>query len=115
MSKKEDLIEIKARQEVLKRLEYPYKQLKVATEKEVEKRKAKIEKMKQYRSLDEAHELWGYAIINDEEYAEAIEFFDNSEKFINEPIIVEYALRILGEFMSGLRYQISYFEKEVEE
>ncbi|MGN0789051.1 MAG: hypothetical protein ACI4MY_03870 [Christensenellales bacterium] len=113
--RKENLIEIKARQEVLKRLEYPYKQLKVATEKEVEKRKAKIEKMKQYKSLDEAHELWGFDVISDKEYEEAIEFFENSEKFINEPIIVEYALRILGSVMGGLRYEISAFEKEVEE
>lgn len=112
--RKELELEILAREELLKRLQYPKSQLKKASQKEVEKRQAKIERMKKYDSYEDAHELWGWGDITDEELDEAREFFEKGESYINNTIsVVEYAHRILTQFMVrtmkeivGIKYEL---------
>lgn len=49
-------LEIKARQELAKRMEHPLKLLKTAAEKEQQKRKERIEHLTEYKSYNEAQE-----------------------------------------------------------
>lgn len=51
--------EIKARENLLKRLEYPRKQLEGAVKKEDEQRQAVIQKAAEFSSIEDAREMWG--------------------------------------------------------
>lgn len=108
------ILEINARKEVLKKLENPFKRLQAQAKKNLQKRKDKIETAKQYASVEEAREMWGYDAITDDEFYDIERFFEEGEDYISNRISPpEYAVRILGEFMSRLRSDIRSFEFEL--
>lgn len=112
--RKELELEIAAREELLKRLQYPKTQLKKASQKEVEKRQAKIDKMKKYDSYEVAHELWGWGELTDKELDEVKEFFEKGESYIYDTVSAEeYAHRMLTQYMvrvmkevAGIKYEL---------
>ena len=107
-------MEIEARKEVLKKIENPFKRLQAQAEKCLQKRKDKIDAAKQYASVEEAREMWGYDAITDDEFHDIERFFEEGEDFIaNQISPQEYAVRILGEFVARLRSDIRSFEFEL--
>lgn len=110
----EFLLEIEARKEVLKKLENPFKRLQAQADKKLQKRKDKMDAAKTYSNVEEARELWGYDAITDDELHDIERFFEEGEDFIANRISPqEYAVRILGEFISRLRSDIRSFEFEL--
>lgn len=69
------ILEIQSRKEVLKKIENAYQRLKKQAESNYEKRKAKIQAASEYKSIDEAHEAWGYDCITEKEYNEIVKIF----------------------------------------
>lgn len=104
-------LEIKAREELIKRLEHPLKLLKTAALKEKDKRKAKVAKFAQYDRYEDALELYGYDVITYEELKEVEEYFENGADFIeNEVSPVEYAERMLKQFTTNLHSEVRSFK-----
>lgn len=107
-------MEIEARKEVLRKIENPFKRLQAQADKNVQKRKDKIDVAKTYSSVEEAREMWGYDAITEDELHDVERFFEEGEDFIANRISPqEYAVRILGEFISRLRSDIRSFEFEL--
>lgn len=107
-------MEIEARKEVLRKIENPFKRLQAQADKNVQKRKDKIAAAKTYSSVEEAREMWGYDAITEDELHDVERFFEEGEDFIANRISPqEYAVRILGEFISRLRSDIRSFEFEL--
>ncbi len=107
-------MEIEARKEVLRKIENPFKRLQAQADKNVQKRKDKIDAAKTYSSVEEAREMWGYDAITEDELHDVERFFEEGEDFIaNQISPQEYAVRILGEFISRLRSDIRSFEFEL--
>lgn len=98
-------IDVEARKLVLKRLEQPIKLLKVQAEKDRINRKERLDKLSSYKSLEEAHNLWGMDYITDEEFDEAKIFFENKEKMLNERLPSEYALDIISEYYDHIAWE----------
>ena len=95
-------MEIEARKEVLKKIENPFKRLKAQADKNLQKT---------YSSVEEAREMWGYDAITEDELHDVERFFEEGEDFVANRISPqEYAVRILGEFVSRLRSEIRSFE-----
>ena len=61
-------LEIRARKEVLKKLENPLKRLRQQADANYEKRKTRIQAAREYGSIEGAHDAWGYDCITEEEY-----------------------------------------------
>lgn len=77
----------------------------------MQKRKDKIEATKTYSSVEKARGMWGYDAITEDELQYIERFFEEGEDFIvNRILPQEYAVRILGEFISRLRNEIRSFE-----
>ena len=96
------LLEIQSRKEVLKKIENAYKRLKQQAEANYEKRKAKIQLAREYKSVEEAHDAFGYDCITEKEYCDILETFEKGEEYIEKHLSPqEVAVKILGEFMVG--------------
>lgn len=107
-------LEIRARKELLKRLEYPQKLLKAAAEKEQQKKKERIENLTQYKSYREAQDAYGWDIITEEEFDEIVNILEKGTEAIeNEISPIEAAKIILDKFIGGLMYEIAGFEFEL--
>lgn len=107
-------LEIEARKEVLKKVENAFKRLRKQADSNLEKRKEKVRAAREYRSLDEAHEAWGYDFITDEEFEEIKKVFELGDAYIeNDLSPQEVAVNILGRFMGGLNKEIRSFEFEL--
>lgn len=102
--------EIRARKELLKRLQYPRELLRAASQKEHDKRQALV-KNKEYASVDEAHEAYGYGYITEDEFDAIREAFEKGQDFVdNTTTPVEAANRLLIEFAVRLEREVRYFE-----
>lgn len=107
-------LEIKARREVLRKIENAYKRLKRQAEANYEKRKQKIQSASEYKSIDEAHDAWGYDCITEQEYNEIVKIFEHGEEYVEKQLSPqEVAVKILGEFMGRLNSEIRSFEFEL--
>lgn len=105
------LLEIQSRKEVLKKIENAYKRLKKQAEANYEKRKAKVQAASEYKSIDEAHDAWGYDCITEQEYNEIVKVFEQGAEFVEKHLSPqEVAVKILGEFMGRLSSEIRSFE-----
>lgn len=105
------ILEIQSRKEVLKKIENAYQRLKKQAESNYEKRKAKIQAASEYKSIDEAHEAWGYDCITEKEYNEIVKIFKQGEECVEKHLSPqEVAVNILGEFIGRLNYEIRSFE-----
>lgn len=109
---REDLdLEIQSRKEVLKKIENAYKRLKHQAEANYEKRKAKIQSASEYKSVEEAHDAFGYDCITEKEYYEILEIFEKGEEYVEKHLSPqEVAVKILGEFIGRLNAEIRSFE-----
>jgi hypothetical protein len=104
-------LEIKAREELARRLEHPLKLLKTAAEKEQKKRQDRIEHLTEYKSYNEAQEAYGWDIITEEEFDEIVRILETgTESIEKERTPVEVALEILQKFVGGLHYEVASFE-----
>lgn len=104
-------LEIKARQDLIRRLEHPQKLLKVAAEKEQKKRQERIEHLTEYKSYSEAQEAYGWELITEEEFDEIVRILEKGTESIEKEITpVEIAKNILAKFVGGLHYEIASFE-----
>ncbi len=104
-------LEIKAREELARRLEHPLKLLKTAAEKEQKKRQDRIEHLTEYKSYSEAQEDYGWEIITEEEFDEIVRILETgTESIEKERTPVEVALEILQKFVGGLHYEVASFE-----
>lgn len=107
-------LEIEARKEVLKKVENAFKRLRKQADSNLEKRREKVRAAREYRSLDEAHEAWGYDFITDEEFEEIKKVFELGDAYIENNLSPqEVAVNILGRFMGGLNKEIRSFEFEL--
>lgn len=102
--------EIKARENLLKRLEYPRKQLESAVKKEDKQRQAVIQKAAEFSSVEDAREMWGYGFITDDEFEMVKQYFENSAALMDKPSASRYALQMLQEIMERLRFEINSFK-----
>lgn len=109
---REDInLEIRSRKEVLKKIENAYKRLKHQAEANYEKRKAKIQSASEYKSVEEAHDAFGYDCITEKEYYEILEIFEKGEEYVEKHLSPqEVAVKILGEFIGRLNAEIRSFE-----
>lgn len=107
-------LEIRARREVLRKIENAYKRLKKQAEANYEKRKAKVQSASEYKSIDEAHDAWGYDCITENEYNEIVKIFEQGEEYVEKQLSPqEVAVKILGEFIGRLNSEIRSFEFEL--
>lgn len=105
------MLEIKAREELLRRLEHPQKLIKAAAEKERQKRKERIEKACQFKSYREAQDAYGWELITEAEFDEAVRVLEEGAQFIeNEISPVEYAAELLLKIVGSLNYERASFE-----
>jgi hypothetical protein len=104
-------LEIRARKELVKRLEFPQKLLKVAAEKEQQKRKERIENLTQYKSYQEAQDAYGWDLITEEEFDEVVRIMEKGTDALEKEVSpVEVAKHILDKFVGGLMHEIASFE-----
>lgn len=102
--------EIKARKELLRRLEHPRKLLKAAAQKEYDKRQTLVNH-EEYASVDEAHEAYGYGYITEAEFDAIREAFEKGQDYVeNTTTPVEAANRLLIEFAVRLEREVRSFE-----
>lgn len=104
-------LEIRARQELARRMEHPLKLLERAAKKEQQKRKERIEHLTEYKSYNEAQEAYGWEFITEEEFDEIVRILEEgTERIEKERTPVEIAKDILNKFVNGLTYEIASFE-----
>lgn len=107
-------LEVKARQELLRRLEHPIKLLKVAGEKERIRREERVTQAHEYKTIDEAQEAYGWGYLSDDEYHAIKEAIESGEEYIENTISpVELAAKILIDFTSRISSEIRSLEFEL--
>ena len=62
------ILEIQSRKVVIEKIKNAYKRLKRQAEANYDKRKLKIQSASEYKSVDEAHDAWGYDCITEKQY-----------------------------------------------
>lgn len=105
------VLEIQSRKEVLKKIENPYERLKRQAEANYEKRKQKVQVASEYRTVEEAHEAYGYDCITEQEYNEIVVIFEKGKEYVENSLSPqEVAVKILGEYIGRLNHEIRSFE-----
>lgn len=105
------VLEIQSRKEVLKKIENPYERLKHQAEANYKKRELKVQSASEYRSVEEAHEAYGYDCITEQEYNEIVEIFEKGKEYVEINLSPqEVAVKILGEYIGRLNHEIRSFE-----
>lgn len=67
-----------------------------------------------YKTIDEAHDAWGYDCITEKEYREILIIFEQSEEYVVKHLSSqEVAVKILGDFIGRLNSEIRSFEFEL--
>jgi len=99
---------------LLKRLEPVEKRLQAAVEKEKADRAAQIEKMSEYKTLDEAADAYGYGSITQQEYEEIMDKLEMGTDYVeNTRTPRSAALKTLQEFMRELHKELDEYEWEL--
>lgn len=107
-------MEIKARDELIKRLQFPLKLIREAARKEKDKRAAKIEKASQYRNYEDAQDAYGWGIITEEEFDAIVKAMELGEEYVeNTTTPVEVAARMLEKYVGLLHHEKSSFEFDI--
>ncbi len=109
------LLEIQSRKVVLDKIENAFKRLKKQAEANYEKRKLKAQQATgDYKTVEEAHDAWGYDCITEKQYYEILKIFEQGEEYVEKHLSPqEVALKILGEFIGRLNSEIRSFEFEL--
>lgn len=102
---KEELqIELKARNQVIKRLAYPIKQLETAVEKETQLRKARAESLMAYKTCDDVMNAYGWGDITDNERRMLIDAIEDGARCAEETNTpAKLALKILNQFIRTMQ------------
>ena len=99
-NKQATILELRARKEIIKRLQYPLNQLKKAVEKEKNTRQQRASKLLAFETLEEAQEAYGYAEISYEEFYLVRKCFKNAETLVNGTLTAtDIALGLLHDFI----------------
>lgn len=111
----ENKLEIAAREQLLRRLE---RTLKLLNNRANVRRKNMILKERalrgEYRTVDEAHEAYGYGFISEKQYKEIAEAIENKDEEIAALVFPEQAAAsILFDFMRRLMNEIEAFKFEL--
>lgn len=107
-------LELKARKELLKRLQHPTQLIDTAAKKEKDKRAARIENARQYTSYQDAQDAYGWGIITEEEFDEVVKAMELGDKYVNEEKSpVEVAAEILADFVRKQLSEIHNLEWEL--
>lgn len=69
------LMEIKARRDVIAKIKNPLERLRKQAEKNLQARKNKVAAAREYASIEEAREIWGYNGITEKEFDEIKKVF----------------------------------------
>lgn len=105
------LMEVKARKEVIAKIINPLHRLKKQADKKLQIRKDKVAASREYDSVEDAHEMWGYGAITDDEFEEIKNMLEEGENYIENHISPqEYGVRILEDFLARLYSEINSFE-----
>lgn len=106
------LLEIQSRKVVLEKIENAYIRLKKQAEANYEKRKLKAQQATgEYKTVDEAHDAWGYDCITEKQYYEILKIFEQGEEYVEKHLSPqEVAVKILGGFIGRLNSEIRSFE-----
>lgn len=92
-------LEAAARRELLKRLEHPEKLLKVAVDKETAKAEQRMERNRQYKTIEEVQDAYAYEEITDDERYALIKAIEDGEEYVNNAMTpLRAALGILRDF-----------------
>lgn len=112
--RKELRLEIRARREVMRRIAYPLNQLQIAAEKEKQHRKDREEALKEYKTINEVMDAYGYDQITDDERRSLIEAIESGERYIEDTITpVGLALKILRQFHRSMQTEADALEFEL--
>jgi hypothetical protein len=100
--------EIAYRKELIKRLEYPMKQLEAALKKEEQKEEAHKKKLAQYSDEYEALDAYGYGFITEAEYERIKKIFSGEDT--RELSVIEAARAELSDFIFKLEGDVRSLE-----
>lgn len=104
-------LEIKARKELIKRLNHPKKLLAAAAQKKKDSRVKRIENARQYRDERDAQEAYGWGFITEEEYDEIRAALAAGDEYVEKTTTpVEVAERMLASFISRLSSEVASLE-----
>ena len=106
-------LELKARLDLLKRLQFPMKQLHKAVEKETAERQKREKALLSYETLADAQEAYGYGEISQEEYDMIQESFEHMEDVVLGTVTpTSIAHGILYDFIRNLKSEVYDLEFE---
>lgn len=93
--------------DILKRLEYPKKQLENAANKAINKRKEIVEKLTKYKDEDDLRDAYGYGCITEEEYERLLDLMREGQEAIENDhssaeLALDYLKRYIGELCTEL-------------
>lgn len=92
-------LETFARREVLRRIEHPLKLLKVAVDKETAKAEERMERNRQYKTIEDIQDAYAYEEITDEERYALTKALEDGEEYISNTMTpLRAALGILRDF-----------------
>lgn len=80
------ILEIQSRKVVIEKIKNAYKRLKRQAEANYDKRKLKIQSASEYKSVDEAHDAWGYDCITEKQYNEIRKIFEQGEEYLEKHV-----------------------------
>lgn len=107
-------LEVAARRELLKRLEHPEKLLKAAVDKETAKVEQRVERNRQYRTVEEVQDAYAYEEITDDERYALIKAIEDGEEYVNNTMTpLRAALGILRDFTGRISREASSLEFEL--
>jgi hypothetical protein len=107
-------LEAKGRRELLCRLEHPAKLLKAAGDKERIRREERTAQARQYQTVNEAQDAYGWDVITEDEYRAIVKAIEAGEEYVTNTVTpVELAAKILTDFTSRLSSELRGLEFEL--
>lgn len=104
-------LEIRARKELIKRLDHPKQLLAAAAKKEKDRRVQRIENARQYKDERDAQDAYGWGFITEEEYDEIRKALEAGDEYIEKTTTpTEIAEGMLSDFLIRLSREVASFE-----
>lgn len=105
---------IRARKEVLRRMDTPIRRLDEKVRREKTDRAVRRAALREYKTEDEVREAYGYEMITEEEMKQRIDELESDQEYIEETNTVNSeALLLLREFAARMQHDIQHFEFEL--
>lgn len=104
-------IEIKTREILLKRLTHPAELLKTAAKKEADRREARVNSVREYKTYGEAQEAYGWGMITEQEFSGIAKALEEGDEYIETTRTpTELANEMLREYMTRIERERRSFE-----